>query len=75
MTVCVLAFAGLSPQLFSVHPSVANAKLEFTDAARELGSFGQTLEAFLYIGVQEPGDYPDYVLSLGPRGGVVCSRA
>lgn len=48
----------------------------FTDTARELARFDQKIEASLHIGksLDEISEYPDFVLSLGPRGGIVCER-
>lgn len=43
----------------------------FERTARELDRFGQKIEASLHLGVQgELNEYPDFVLSLGPRGGL-----
>jgi hypothetical protein len=45
--------------------------------ARELDQYGQTIEASIHI-APRPADaveYPDFVLSLGPRGGVRVESA
>lgn len=48
----------------------------FADTARELARFDQKIEASLHIGqsLEEIVEYPDFVLSIGPRGGIVCER-
>lgn len=49
----------------------------FADSARQLARYGQSLEATLHIanGRAELQEYPDFVLSLGPRDGVRVERA
>lgn len=49
----------------------------YKNTARELAKFGQGLEASIHIGDSrdEVVEYPDFVLSLGPRGGVRVERA
>jgi hypothetical protein len=45
--------------------------------ARELDQYGQTIEAAIHL-APRPADvveYPDFVLSLGPRGGVRVESA
>ena len=58
------------------HSTLGDAKAEFLCSARELAMFGQPLEASVHIGKRksELDEYPDYVLSLGPRGGLRCER-
>lgn len=63
-------------------PSLQAAKDEFESAARELARFGQKIEATIHIydprvmnGALFCHEYPDYVLSLGPKGGLRCDRA
>lgn len=57
--------------------SIADAKDSFLSTAKDLDRFGQTHEATIHIAKSkyEVAEYPDYVLSLGPRGGLVCVRA
>lgn len=45
--------------------------------ARELARWGQTLEASLHYAEtrEELAEYPDYTLSVGPRGGIRVDRA
>lgn len=44
----------------------------FADTARELARYDQRIEASVHIAptMAEVVEYPDFVLSLGPRGGV-----
>jgi len=48
----------------------------FVDTARELARFDQKIEASLHIGqsLEEIVEYPDFILRLGPRGGIICER-
>jgi len=48
----------------------------FADTARELARYEQKIEASLHVGrsIEKLDEYPDFILSLGPRGGVVCER-
>lgn len=58
------------------HSSIADAKAEFGEVANELRRYGQPIDATLHIAESrdECDEYPDYVLSLGPRGGIRCQR-
>jgi len=44
--------------------------------AEELADYGQDIEASLHIApsADAVAEYPDFVLSLGPRGGLICER-
>lgn len=59
------------------YESKADAIESFARTARELDRFGQHIEASLHYPTQDHKvhDYPDYVLSLGPRGGIRCEKA
>lgn len=48
----------------------------FANTARELARYGQKIEATLHVGqsLEEIVEYPDFILSLGPRGGIVCEK-
>lgn len=48
----------------------------FAYTARELARYDQKIAATLHVGksLDEIAEYPDFVLSLGPRGGIVCER-
>lgn len=50
---------------------------EFESTARELDRYGQRIEASLHIADSKDAlqEYPDFVLSLGPQGGLRCERA
>lgn len=56
--------------------SIAGAVRAFEHTARELARYGQYTEAAIHIAktLDEVVEYPDYVLSLGPRGGVRKQR-
>ena len=59
------------------HSTIQEAVDAYAEAARELDRYGQKLEATLHLA---PGwgladEYPDYVLSMGPRGGIRRERA
>lgn len=59
------------------HSSKASAIEAFRDCALELDGYGQHIEASLHYAEKrsEIAEYPDFVLSLGPRGGVKVERA
>ena len=48
----------------------------FAEVARELDRFGQEIEASIHLAPcrDQINEYPDFVLSLGPRGGVRVER-
>ena len=60
--------------------SIKDARAEFEAVARELDGYGQRIEASIHRYCRDlPGpvraaEYPDYVLSLGPRGGFKMER-
>lgn len=59
------------------YPSKAAAVADFLAEARELARYGQQIDASLHIArtAADVVEYPDYVLSLGPRGGLKMERA
>lgn len=54
------------------YPSKACAIDAFREIANELARYGQECTASLHIAEskEELAEYPDFVLSLGPRGGL-----
>lgn len=58
------------------HQTLADAKSAFLCAAQELAGYGQAIEASIHIGTshEDLDEYPDFVLALGPRGGLQCHR-
>ena len=56
--------------------TISDAKASFMTTAQELDRYGQKHEAAIHIAdtLDEVVEYPDYVLSLGKRGGLVCER-
>jgi len=58
------------------HPSLTAVKVAYMDVARDLDRFGQRIEATIHIANNRDSlaEYPDFVLSIGPRGGLVCQR-
>lgn len=58
------------------HASLKDAKEAFLEVASDLARYGQSIEASVHIAATryEIAEYPDYALSLGPRGGLVCTK-
>jgi len=56
--------------------TVREAILIYREVADELGRYDQRIDASLHKAFKrsEIDEYPDYVLSVGPRGGVRCER-
>lgn len=59
------------------HNTKVAAVASFRRTAKELGKYGQVIDATIHIASRraELAEYPDYVLSVGDRGGVVVERA
>lgn len=59
------------------HHTLRDARLAFAEVAHELDRYGQRIDASIHIGkdAEYLVEYPDYVLSLGPRGGIRQERA
>jgi hypothetical protein len=57
--------------------SLAAAKAQFHDDARQLAKYGQAHTAAIHVAPNAAMvvEYPDYVLSLGSRGGLICEKA
>lgn len=75
---CYMLFCGDAPEAAKFFTSVAWAKEEFLLAARDLARYGQALTASLhFVGYpdEEWQEYPDRILRLGPRGGLVVEMA
>lgn len=70
---CYLLMSGDYPEDATFCRSIAYALGEFEATARELDRYGQKIEASIHF-VDAQGEdfaeYPDRVLSLGPRGGL-----
>lgn len=49
----------------------------FSEVALDLGRYGQSIEATIHIApsIDDVNEYPDFVLSLGPKNGIKCERA
>ena len=58
------------------HNTLKDATLAYKEVADELDQYGQPIEASIHIAPSKLkiDEYPDYVLSLGPRGGVRVDR-
>jgi len=56
--------------------SLAVARDTYMAAARELDRYGQKITATLHIAASlaAAAEYPDYLLELGPRGGLRSTR-
>jgi hypothetical protein len=54
-----------------------HAMAVYEGTARGLYAYGQTHTATMHIAdsLATVAEYPDFVLSLGPRGGIRCGRA
>jgi len=57
--------------------SVRAACAHFRGVAEELDRYGQQIEASIHLAPSrdDVAEYPDFVLSLGPRGGLRVERA
>jgi len=77
MKTIYLLFSTDTPDQAQRHNSKASAVEAFRDVAVELDQYGQAIEATLHYAEKraEIAEYPDFVLSLGPRGGVKVERA
>jgi hypothetical protein len=66
-----LCFAGIYPE-YERHATKKDACAAFMETALELDRYGQKIEASLHVAPNrnEIAEYPDYVLALGPRGGL-----
>ena len=58
------------------HPTKQFAVWAFQRVAEQLARYGQEIEASLHKAKNrdEVVEYPDYVLALGPRGGIKIDR-
>jgi len=76
MTTCVLRFGSDALETADRHHSVASAIAAYRDAATELARYGQEIEATIHLTPSRgfPDEYPDYLLTLGPRGGLWVER-
>jgi len=56
--------------------SLAVARATYMAAARELDRYGQKITATVHIAASltTAAEYPDYLLELGPRGGLQSTR-
>lgn len=77
MKTTYLVFSGEYLVQAQRHCSKASAIEAFRDVAVELDCYDQRIEAALYYAEKrsEIAEYPDFLLSLGPRGGVKIERA
>lgn len=58
------------------HATKADALAAYGEVARELARYDQRIEATVHIAPnrREIAEYPDFYLTLGPRGGIRCDR-
>lgn len=72
MTVCFLRMGDDYLEDATRCHSIRDAIEEYREVAEELNGYEQKIEASIHIAktMDEVAEYPDYVLSLGPRGGV-----
>jgi hypothetical protein len=59
-----------------MHRTKGDAVASYEETARSLDRYGQRLEGSVHKAPsrREIVEYPDFALSLGPRGGVRCMR-
>jgi hypothetical protein len=67
--------ASLEPEYETYHTK-QECLASFRRTAEDLDRFGQAIEASVHVAPKraEIAEYPDYVLSLGPRGGLKVER-
>ena len=55
----------------------AGAVFHYRHVAQELAEVGQTIDGTIHVAQRRDAlvEYPDFILSLGPRGGVRVERA
>jgi len=72
MTHCYLRTGGDALEDAVAYLTIGAAVRDFEATARELDGYGQRIDASVHIAAnfEELGEYPDIVLSLGPRGGL-----
>ncbi len=72
--VCFLRFASDPLEDATRFNTKRDAVLSFAKVAFELDRIGQRIDASLHVARDRDviHEYPDFVLSLGPRGGVRC---
>lgn len=70
-----IVFGGDSIEDAEMCMSKAEAVSSFKSVALDLDRFGQQIEASIHLAPSRSAivEYPDYILSLGPRGGVRCT--
>ena len=61
-----------APDEVTAYQSLRAAVQGYRDTATELARYGQSLEGSIHLAPSRGtvAEYPDFVLSLGPRGGV-----
>lgn len=74
--ICFLRVGNDSVEEATRCPSIKYAIAEYRVEAEELARYDQRLDASIHIArsMAEVAEYPDYVLSLGPKGGVIVGR-
>ena len=58
------------------HPSISEACAAFLSTAKDLNRYGQKIDGALHFApdLASIAEYPDRVLSLGPRGGLKMEK-
>lgn len=59
------------------HKTKKSAIEAFSEVAIELARYDQKIEATIHIApsIDDVNEYPDFILSLGPKNGIKCERA
>lgn len=73
---CFLREGGEPLEEAKRYASLGDAKAAYMEGATELARYGQYHDASIHIAANcsELVEYPDYVLSLGPKGGLKCEK-
>lgn len=74
---CYLLLCSDMPEDAEECSSIAAAVRSFQRTAEVLDRYGQRCDATIHFAIDDHrkfAEYPDYVLSLGPRGGIVKER-
>lgn len=74
---CYLRIGGDTPAEAVYCRSIKSALAKYEKCARELDAYGQAIGASVHFVDKrgdEPAEYPDRILSLGPLGGLVMSN-
>lgn len=74
---CYLRVGGEALEVAVAHPSITRAVASYQRTMESLHALGQDVTASIHVAPTRAAvaEYPDYILSRGPRGGVVKKKA